>query len=134
MKLRACLLVAGIILLAACSNKKEIPNTDIEVARSFVKYLLEDNFKEAAELIYTDDANAAFLKQLQKKQIETRLTKDLDNYKNADVIIYECNNVNDSVSIVNYSNTYKPTEINKVKVIRLNDRWLIDLKYTFSGN
>jgi hypothetical protein len=41
--------------------------------------------------------------------------------------------VNDSTSIINYSNTYmnKPMEI---KLVRENKKWVVDFKYTFSGN
>jgi hypothetical protein len=41
--------------------------------------------------------------------------------------------VNDSTTVINYSNDYmnKPMEI---KVIRSNNEWKVDFKYTYSGN
>ena len=67
-------------------------------------------------------------------KFKTKSKEELEQYKNADIIVNEVNNVSDSVTIVNYSNTYKKLEKNKVKVVRVNGRWFIDFKYTFSGN
>jgi len=126
-----CLL--SIILVSSCNTKREIPNTDIEVTRAFIKDILENNFKEATDFVLPEDTNEQYL-SLFKKYFESKSKEELEQYKNADIVINEINNVNDSVTIVNYSNTYKKNEKNKVKVVRKNGQWLVDLKYTFPGN
>ncbi len=128
------LIISCILLFAGCSSKKELPNTDIEVARTFIKYVLENDFKKAATLVTEDVANDNYLKQLEKTQQEKWSKENAEQYKNADVIIYEVDNVNDSISIINYANSVKVQEKNKVKVVRINGQWMVDLKYTFSGN
>lgn len=121
-------------MIAGCSSKKELPNTDIEVARAFVKYVLENDFKEASTLVAKDAANDNYLKQLEKSQQKKWSKEDAEQYKTADVIIYEVSNVSDSISIINYANSVKVQEKNKVKVVKINGQWMVDLKYTFSGN
>ncbi len=134
MNFKVALIISCILLFAGCSSKKELPNTDIEVAKTFVKYVLENNFKEAATLVAKDAANDDYLKQLENSQQEKWSKEDAEQYKNADVIIYEVSNVNDTISIINYANSVKVQEKNKVKVVKINGQWMVDLKYTFSGN
>lgn len=134
MNLKVALIISCILLFAGCSSKKELPNTDIEVAKTFVKYVLENNFKEAATLVAKDAANDDYLKQLEKSQQEKWSKEDAEHYKNADVIIFEVSNLNDTISIINYANSVKVQEKNKIKVVKINGQWMVDLKYTFSGN
>lgn len=133
MKLKVLFALAWILALSSCNDKKTVPNTDIEVARAFIKDILENNFKDAETLILKEDTNNQYF-NLFKKEFEAKSKEDLESYKKADIIINELSPVNDSVSIVNYSNTFKRDKSNKVKVVRVNGQWLVDLKYTFSGN
>jgi hypothetical protein len=54
-------------------------------------------------------------------------------YKESSYEINKYTDINDSTTIINYSNSYmkKPMEI---KVVRNAGVWVIDFKYTFSGN
>ncbi len=131
---RIGIIISCILLFAGCDSKKELPNTDIEVAKTFVKYVLENDFKEAATLVTNDAANNSYLKQLEKCQQEKWSKEEAEQYKNADVIIFEVSNVNDTISIINYANSYRVQEKSKVKVVKMNGQWMVDLKYTFSGN
>ena len=67
MNSRIGFIICCILFFAGCSNKKELPNTDIEVAKTFVKYVLENDFKEASALVAKDAANDIFLKKLENK-------------------------------------------------------------------
>ena len=134
MKLRSSLfIVLNVLLLCSCDSGKNIPNTDIGVAQAFIKDILENNFKEAETLILKEDTNNQYF-NLFKKEYESKNSAELENYKNASIIVNEMSPVNDSVSIINYSNSYKKDKSNKLKMVRVNGQWLVDLKYTFSGN
>ena len=122
-----------VFILLSCNTEKNISNTDIEVARSFIKDIQENNFKEAEQFVLKEETNNQYFDRFQKF-FKAKSKEELEQYKKADIIINEISNVNDSVSIINYSNSYKKEEKNKVKVVRVNGQWLIDLKYTFSGN
>ena len=120
MNYRIGIIISCMLLFAGCNSKKELSNTDIEVAKTFVKYVLENDFKEAATLVTNDAANNSYLKQLEKSQQEKWSKEEAEQYKNADVIIFEVSNVNDTISIINYANSYRVQEKSKVKVVKMN--------------
>jgi hypothetical protein len=122
-----------VLLLSACATPDQVPNTDIDVASAFIRNILENNFKEAEKLVLQEETNKQFL-ELFKKDYNSKNKSELENYRNADIIINEISPVNDSVSIINYSNSYKRDKSSKLKMVRVNGQWLVDLKYTFSGN
>ena len=133
MKIKILLGVFSLLLLYSCNTEKNIPNTDIDVARAFIRDVLENKFAEAEELILKEETNKEYF-DLFKKQYESKSKSELENYRNADIIINEISPVNDSVSIINYSNSFRRDKNSKVKMVRVNGQWLVDLKYTFSGN
>jgi hypothetical protein len=123
----------GCMALTSCNTEKKITNTDIEVARGFIKDILDNNFKDAETFVLKEDTNQQYF-ELFKKEYESKSKAELENYKNADIIINEISPINDSVSIINYSNSFKKDKSNKLKMVRINGQWMVDLKYTFSGN
>ena len=125
--------IIGCMALTSCNTEKKITNTDIEVARGFIKDILENNFKDAETFVLKEETNQQYF-ELFKKEYESKSKAELENYKNADIIINEISPVNDSVSIINYSNTFKKDKSNKLKMVRIKGQWMVDLKYTFSGN
>lgn len=116
--------------LTSCNDTRKNPKTDIDVARAFIKDILENDYKNAKTLVLDEEINNQYF-ELSKKDFEGKNKEELENYKNADIIINELKNVNDSVTIVNYSNSYKKDIKNEVKVVRANGQWLVDLKHTF---
>lgn len=132
MKIKLLFAIAALMALYSC-NDKNPPNTEIDVARAFIKDILEKKFKEAETYVLKDETNKQYF-DLLKKDFESKNSEELENYKNGDIIINEISPVNDSVSIVNYSNSFAKDEHNKLKMVRLNGQWQVDLKYTFSGN
>ncbi|HMO62666.1 MAG TPA: DUF4878 domain-containing protein [Ferruginibacter sp.] len=125
---------AALFLLTGCNNTAPAANTDIDVATTFVKAVFKSDFKTAGSLLLQDSENLEALKKMEAAA-PTSLSEEAEKaYKNADVIIGEWSNVSDTVSIISYSGSFNPDKKNKVKVVKVNGRWLIDLKYTFSGN
>ena len=121
-------------LLLSCNNaKKESPQTDTGVATAFIRDILDNNLAEAEQFILKDESNQQYFDRF-KQQYSKKGKEELDKYKASDIIINEISNVTDTVTVVNYSNSYNKTIKNKVKVVRINGKWQIDLKYTFSGN
>lgn len=119
--------------IVGCNNSETIPNTDIDVARAFIKNILEDKFDVADQFILKDEVNQEYF-ALFKEKYHKKSSSELDNFKHADIIIHEIENVNDTISIINYSNSYKKDSRSIIKTIRRNGKWLVDFKYTFSGN
>ena len=103
------------------------------MATTFIRDILDNNLKDAEQYILRDESNQQYF-DIIKQQYNKKDKAELEKYKSADILINEISYVTDTVCIVNYSNTYNRELKNKVKVVRVNGRWLIDLKYTFSGN
>lgn len=118
----------------SCTNKSvKVPVTDVDVARAFVRDILDDNFKEAEQYLLKDETNMQMFERF-KKQYNEKGKAVLEKYKEADIIVNEISYVTDTVCIFNYSNSYSITDKTPLKVVRIDGKWLIDLKYTFSGN
>ncbi|MFM6926790.1 MAG: hypothetical protein ACKOU7_14880 [Ferruginibacter sp.] len=127
-----------IIVFAAavfsCNNQsKKEPVTDMDVANTFVRNLLDNDFKEAEKYLLKDDTNVQIFERF-KKQYSEKDKAILEKYKQADIIVNETSYVTDSVFIFNYSNSYSRADKTILKLVRVDGKWLVDLKYTFSGN
>jgi len=120
--------------LIACNSKTaKTPVTDVEVATAFVRDILDNKFPEAEQYLLKDETNTEMFKRFQQ-QYTQKDKKVLNQYKDADIIVNEISYVTDSICIFNYSNSYIRDVKTKLKVVRVDSKWLIDFKYTFSGN
>lgn len=131
-KYLALLVLVGLAASCSTATKKE-PVTDVEVARTFVRSLLDNDFEEAEKLLLKDETNLQLFDRF-RKQYSEKDKAILEQYKKADIIVNDISHVTDSVCIFNYSNSYSRDSKTILKVVRPADKWLIDLKYTFSGN
>ena len=122
-----------ILLIASCkSNEAGHPSTALDTGRQFIEASLKGEFETAEKLLLNDPENVQLFDSY--KQFYNRLPNEKkENYKKAQYNINKYLDVNDSVTIINYSNDYmnKPMDI---KVVKSNKRWSIDFKYTYSGN
>ena len=116
------------------SDKKKIAVTDRDVANAFVRGLLDNDFNEAEQYLYKDETNTQIFERF-KKQYIGKDKATLEKYKKADILVHEATVViPDSIFIYKYSNSYSPADKTVLKLVRIDNKWLVDLKYTFSGN
>ena len=127
------MLLLGAVVFSCNTKTKKTPVTDVEVATAFIRNLLDNNFKEAEQYLLKDDTNDQIFERF-KKQYSEKNKAILEKYKNADIIVNNISYVTDSVCIFNYSNSYSLADKTILKVVKPGGKWLIDLKYTFSGN
>ncbi len=121
-----------IALMYSCSEKKmERPETALDTGREFIRASLDGDFKNAEALLLKDSQNIQLFETYKMYYNRLPLEKK-DNYKKASYNINKYADLNDSITIINYSNSYmnKPMEI---KVVKSKD-WSVDFKYTYSGN
>ena len=69
MKLKLFITVIALAMLSSCSDKRKNPNTDIDVARAFIKDILENNYKDAKVFVLNEDTNNQYF-DLSKKEFE----------------------------------------------------------------
>jgi hypothetical protein len=120
------------ILFACSSNTKKAPVTDTDVATTFIRGVLDNDFKTAAQYLLNDETNTQYFETF-KHQYQLKDKGELEKYKAADIIINSLEPLKDT-TIINYSNSYKKDVQNKLRLVRSNGKWLIDLKYTFAEN
>lgn len=130
MKQTILLLFSCGFFLFSCNSDTGLPNTDIDVAREFIKDIQQSNFRQAEKLLLKDETNTQFLESFEE-HFKTRPKEELEKYKNADIIVNKMDAVNDSITIINYSNDFNKAEKNDLKIVKVNGQWLVDLKYTF---
>lgn len=64
-------------------------------------------------------------------RLNERLTpEEKDQYKTASIRIHETRNINDSASVIYYSNSYRNKK-DSLKVVKINNEWKVDFKYIF---
>jgi len=128
------ILVIGILILSSCKQNDKIILTDpIESGRGFIESSLKGDYDQAKKYMLQDSINNDFLDRL-KDVYNTKMSQsEKDGLKNANIIINSTDNVSDSVQVINYSNTFRKVP-DKIKVIKRNNEWRVDFKYTFSGN
>jgi len=121
--------------LTACSSDDKTLSTsdsDVDAASNFIRASLDNNFEEAKNYIVKDSTNTEYLNAVKRNR--AKLTKAENfNYREASIRVYDTRKINDSTSIVSYSNSYK-NQKDSVKVVRVNGQWLVDFKYSFPTN
>ena len=66
MKLKIFFTFCVLSILISCGDSKIYPTTDIDVARAFIKDILENNYKDAKIFVLDEDVNNQYF-ELSKK-------------------------------------------------------------------
>jgi len=127
-----CMLTLSVSILSCNNGAKQNPVTDTDVATTFIRAVLDNDFKTAEKYLLNDEINRQYFES-NKQQYQSKDENELSNYKNADIIINSLEPLKDT-TIINYSNSYKKDIKTALKLVRINGQWLVDLKYTFIGN
>ncbi len=122
------------LLFTSCNQSaKTKKNTDpLEAGREFIDASLKGDYEYAKKYLLPDSTNMMYFERLQDFN-KTKKKEEKEGYKSANIIINSAENVSDSIMIINYSNTFK-NKASKIKMVKKNNEWLVDFKYTFSGN
>lgn len=125
-------LLWGIILLSltACQDRvlQSRSENDLDAARNYIQAVLSNDFKKAARYVLADSLNRNCLDSIARVfgryDAQTR-----EKYRGASIRIHQpVTDLNDSTTLVIYSNSYK-NDKDTLRVIRSNNNWLVDLKY-----
>ena len=120
------------LFLFACNNnneQKEITSeNDVDAARNFIRAALDGKWSEAKKFMLQDSTNIQLLETAESQYI-SKSREEKRNYREAHPILYDSRKLNDSITIVNYANSYMNKK-DSLKVVQTNGQWLIDLKYS----
>ena len=134
-KILQLLLLAFII--ASCNNsdtkseEQSKPQDEMDAAAQFIRAALDGNYPKAKSFLINDSTNKQMI-DIYENNYNNRMTPDDKKaYKSASIrFLKETHKVNDSTTIVHYSNSYKNIG-DSLKVIKIDGQWFIDLNFTF---
>ena len=120
------------ILMVDCSQQYPPATTPLESAREFIDGCLKGDFNKATAYMIDNSENQKDLLKI-KRDYDGKSEDQKHDYALASIIINEDATLNDTIHIINYKNSYDQFA-RKVKVVKRNNKWLVDFKYTFNGN
>ncbi|MBA2250644.1 MAG: DUF4878 domain-containing protein [Chitinophagaceae bacterium] len=120
--------------LTACNSADNTPHLTnaLQSGREFIEASLKGDYNQAKKYIMPDSVNLMYFDRI-TTFYKNMSEPEKQGYKNANIIVNPTENVSDSVTIINYSNTYK-NKPSKIKMVKINNQWLVDFKYTFAEN
>ena len=125
------LLVSG-LLSCNSDDRTSAPGTsdsDIDAARNFIQAALVGDFQKAKTFMVNDSLNHEDLNAIER--LNEKMTKEeKEKYQEASIRIHQNRKLNDSTSMIYYSNSYR-NETDSLKVIKMAGQWLVDFKYFF---
>jgi len=126
-------LLLGFAMFASC-NGTDYPKAEnaLDAGREFIDACLKGDFAKADFYMLDDADNEKRLSQI-KTDYNKRSSDDKQQYKTASIIIGDEEALNDSTHIIHYRNSFDKVA-RKIKVIKRDNTWLVDFKYTFDGN
>jgi hypothetical protein len=137
-KNKAAIVLATVLMilnLHSCKPNEATPTaaeSALDAGREFVRASLDGSYNRAAFYMLKDSVNDNLLNRWEETYMNLP-RDDREKFRQANIIINKVENLSDSVSIINFSNSFKNTP-QVLKVIRQKDSWVVDFKYTFSGN
>jgi Domain of unknown function (DUF4878) len=115
----------------ACNNEKQSGKSenDIDAARNFIRAALDGKFDEARNYLLPDSVNANFMDVAERSYLKTD-DETKRGYRSSSINIHQVNPVNDSTTVVIFSNSFK-NDHDTLKVLKQNGQWLVDFTYLY---
>ena len=129
------LILLVLLFLSACNDstkEEEIkPANGMDAASKFLRAALDGDYKKARTYLVKDSTNQQMIDIYEKDYNNNLPPEDKTKYKSASIrFLKETHEVNDSTTIIHYSNSYK-NKPDSLKIIRINGEWFVDLNFTF---
>jgi type IV secretory pathway component VirB8 len=122
-----------LLLFYSCNNKDtKTPaksENDIDAAREFIRSALDGKFEQAKTYLLKDSSNMQYMDVAERSY--EKIDPDTKNgYRSSSINIHNVTPVNDSTTIVIFSNSLK-NDKDTLRIIKTNGQWLVDLKYLY---
>ncbi len=124
-----------IVLLAACKTAPKNPTQstpededDLNTAISFIQSALKGNYDKAKEYMLHDSINDDRLDAVSRVKLSADEKQGLWD---ATVNIHSRKVINDSTSIIVFSNSFHKENQDTLRVVKKSGRWQVDFKYLF---
>lgn len=126
-------LLFALLFIAACGNEEKAPATSdnhVDAVRNFVRAALDGKFAEARMYMISDSVNNNYM-DVAERSYANMSQENKDGYRASSIQFPSpMITVNDSTSIVIYSNSFKNNP-DTLKVVKAGGKWLVDFKYLY---
>ncbi|MEI8074976.1 MAG: hypothetical protein WCH78_09510 [Bacteroidota bacterium] len=126
--------VFSLVLFASCSNNQVTylkAENAFDAGREFVDGTLKGDFKKSAFYMLADSVNQQFLK-VQEKEFRLKDKEGRQQLRTASINIQLVEDLDSTTSIIHYNNSFDKIK-QSIKVIKQNNIWLVDYKYSFQN-
>jgi hypothetical protein len=116
--------------VVSCKNEEKKPEAaedDLDAVRNFVQAALIGNFEKARSYMLSDSINLDRMKMIESANLSPEEKRGLST---SNINIHNIRRVNDSTTIVIYSNSFK-NNWDTLKAVKLRQQWLVDFNYLF---
>jgi hypothetical protein len=126
------LLIFSLLFFVSCSGNNiqylKAENA-FDAGREFIDGTLKGDFKKAAFYMLPDSANQQFL-AVQEKDFRLKDKEGRQQLRTASINIQQVEDIDSTVSIIHFNNSFEKKD-QILKVIKQNNNWLVDFKYSF---
>jgi len=128
----ALFFLTGIVLLS-CGQPEGFkkPEDALDCGREFLRSVLDGDYTRAEMYVLPEEEDIALFRRF-RKYMKEQPEKERLGLKSASIQINKVEALNDSVSVINYANSYKK-EPSDLRVIKQKGEWWVDFSYTFAG-
>jgi hypothetical protein len=120
-----------LFLSVACNNEDRQAasksENDVDAARNFIQAALNGEYQKARDYMLKDSNNEQRMNVIERFNLSPEEKRGL---LEATINIHNVKPVNDSTTIVIYSNSFK-NDWDTLKVLKIKDQWLVDFKYLY---
>ncbi|MEE6186476.1 hypothetical protein PIECOFPK_02575 [Mycovorax composti] len=124
--------VWGLLVGVSCNSgsSQDEADSDLDAARNFLEASLKGRYDRAADFMLRDSINNQQLDAVSRIQLSSEERQGLWD---ASIHIHNRQLLNDSTSIIVYSNSFHKDNRDTLKVVRKDGKWLVDFKYLFES-
>jgi len=130
--------ITALLFLFACNDSEtkepevqEKPREWQAAATQFIRAALDGDYTKARTFLINDSTNKQTMDTYENFYKNNRPADQKKAFKEASIhFLKETYQVNDSVTIVHYSNSYS-NKPDSLKVVKINGQWFIDLNFRF---
>ena len=134
---KTILIIVLTLSLFACNNESGYQKGEDaqDAGTEFIRASLDGNYKKALFYLYKDstDTNVMLLNKWENNYTHLK-EEEKTGYKDANIIAIRIDQLNDSTVNYIYTNSYNLKDTTTIKVIRIKNEWLVDLKYSITHN
>ena len=120
------------IFFIACNGSQDNytkAENAFDAGREFIDGTLKGDFKKSAFYMLTDTVNQQFL-NVQEKEFRLKDKEGRQQLRTASINIQQIEEVDSITIIIHYNNSFDKIE-HTLKVVKLNNNWSVDFKYSF---